>query len=107
MSMDSYHAHKALSSTILRKINEVLKVHSLEMKDIEGILIYSGPGSFTGLRIGITLANALSDSLDIPISEIRESQEIEEGLKQLIEHPSKGQIMPFYGAAPHITQAKK
>ena len=107
LSFTSYHAHRVLSQTILRKIEEALKENSMELKDIEGILCYIGPGSFTGLRIGISLVNALADSLGIPIYGIRLDEEIDYGINQLIKSASKEQLEPFYGAAPHITEAKK
>lgn len=45
---------------------------NLEMKaeDLSGIILSAGPGSFTGLRIGYSLAKGLAHSLNIPIVEI-------------------------------------
>ena len=37
------------------------------LNTISGLIVYQGPGSFTGLRIGITVANALSYSLGVKI----------------------------------------
>ncbi len=53
---------------ILLMIDEILKKHSLELKDLSGIQINTGPGSFTGLRVGLAIANALSFALKIPIN---------------------------------------
>lgn len=103
----SYYAHRELSSTILRKIEELLKSYKLDFKDLGGIVCYKGPGSFTGLRIGISLANTLSYGLNIPIEGIMEVETIEEGISNLIKRGNMKQIMPFYGADPHITLPKK
>ena len=53
---------------ILPMIDEILKKHSLESKDISEIKINPGPGSFTGLRVGLSIANALSFVLKIPVN---------------------------------------
>ena len=53
---------------ILPMIDKILKRHSLKLKDLSEIQINAGPGSFTGLRIGLAIANALSFVLKIPIN---------------------------------------
>lgn len=37
-------------------------------KDLKGIEVETGPGSFTGLRVGVSVANALGYSLGIPVN---------------------------------------
>jgi tRNA threonylcarbamoyladenosine biosynthesis protein TsaB len=37
------------------------------MHDIEGVVCFKGPGSFTGLRIGLTVGNALAYAQNIPV----------------------------------------
>lgn len=53
---------------ILPMIDKILKKHSLKPEDLSEIQVNLGPGSFTGLRVGITIANALSFVLKIPIN---------------------------------------
>lgn len=53
---------------ILPMIDKILKRHSLKPKDLSEIRINPGPGSFTGLRVGLAIANALSFVLKIPIN---------------------------------------
>lgn len=60
---------------ILPMVDGILKKHLLKLRDLSKIKINTGPGSFTGLRIGIAIANALSFVLKIPINE-REVGEI-------------------------------
>lgn len=60
----TWQAHRELSNTILQVIDEISEQSP---ETIEGIIVFKGPGSFTGLRIGITVANTLAYSLDIPI----------------------------------------
>lgn len=45
---------------VLPMIDKILKKHSLTPQDIQEIKINPGPGSFTGLRIGLAIANAFS-----------------------------------------------
>lgn len=56
------------TQTILPMIDDMLKKHSLKPDDISEIKINTGPGSFTGLRVGLAIANALSFTLKIPVN---------------------------------------
>lgn len=48
-------------------IDEVLKSANKEYTDIDAIAVSKGPGSFTGLRIGVSTAKGLCFALDIPL----------------------------------------
>jgi len=54
---------------ILSMIDQILKKHNIEPKDLSAIEINVGPGSYTGLRVGLAIANTLSFVLKIPINE--------------------------------------
>jgi len=60
------------SQELVVLIEKVLKKQKKELKDLTAIEINLGPGSFTGLRIGIAVANALSWALDIPLNNKRQ-----------------------------------
>lgn len=49
-------------------IDKILKENNLKLKDINGIKVNTGPGSFTGLRVGTSIANTLGFFLKIPIN---------------------------------------
>jgi tRNA threonylcarbamoyl adenosine modification protein YeaZ len=102
-----WHAHRELSDTIHQKISNILDFNSKSINDLEGILIYQGPGSFTGLRIGFSVANALAYSLNCKISTSREDDWITVGIFKLLNDQLDKQVFPFYGADVHITKAKK
>ena len=53
------------SETLMPIIKDTLEELNLSLKDIELILCDKGPGSFTGIRIGVATTKAFSDSLDI------------------------------------------
>lgn len=48
-------------------IKELLEGNKLELKDLSLLLVVNGPGSFTGIRIGMTIAKTIAYSLNIPI----------------------------------------
>jgi len=90
------------------------------LKDIKGIAVVKGPGSFTSLRIGIATANALAYGFGIRVLGIGESasstdrrgggwDEIIKKLNRLANNQSNNVrvIVPEYGQEPHITEPKK
>ena len=54
------------SENLMPMIEEIFNKTSLSIKDIDLIVCDKGPGSFTGIRIGIATAKAFNDSLEIP-----------------------------------------
>lgn len=74
-------------------IRDKLAENGKTWQDIEKITYFSGPGSFTGLRIGATVVNTLADQLHIPL------------------YDHKGQehkiILPDYGRPARITPPRK
>ncbi len=56
------------SQVLLPLIESVLKKKGLKFRDLTEIEVATGPGSFTGLRVGVSVANALGFSLGIPIN---------------------------------------
>jgi tRNA threonylcarbamoyladenosine biosynthesis protein TsaB len=56
------------SQTTLPLIETLLADHHLQFSDISEIQVNSGPGSFTGIRVGLSIANTLSMLLHIPVN---------------------------------------
>lgn len=56
------------SQVLLNLITEILKENHLEFKDLNGIEVEKGPGSYTGLKVGASVANALGFSLGISVN---------------------------------------
>ena len=56
------------SQVVLSLIDELLKKHNVSITTIKSIKVNIGPGSFTGLRVGISVANALGWTLGIPVN---------------------------------------
>lgn len=59
-----------LSEEALPEIVSMFTNNNLSAKDIDKIIVVNGPGSFTGIRIGITIAKVYAWSLNIPITTI-------------------------------------
>lgn len=58
---------KTHSQTLLPMLDEISKMVDLDLEELDGIAIASGPGSFTGLRIGAATAKGIGLALNIPI----------------------------------------
>ncbi len=104
---DAWPAHRHLAETIHTRIKDLLSENDTTIQQIDALVIYRGPGSFTGLRIGISLANALASSRSIPIVGESGDSWIETGIKQLLNQYNNRQVTPLYGGDPHITQPRK
>lgn len=102
-----WDAGRDLARGLLGFIHETLSSSGKDWKDIEGIVVYRGPGSFTGLRIGLTVANTLADMQEIPIVGAVEESWIDDGVRRLERGESDKVVMPLYDSEPHITQQKK
>ena len=53
-----------LSCVALKKISEMLTKLNFKPQDIDKIIVVNGPGSFTGIRIGVTIAKTFAYSLN-------------------------------------------
>lgn len=64
------------SQVLLPLILKLLQTTKYQLPNLKGIEVATGPGSFTGLRIGVSVANALGFSLGIPVNGKRRETEI-------------------------------
>jgi len=107
LGYETWPAHRALSITIHQKIEDLLRAHSKNLTDIEGIVGFQGPGSFTGLRIGLTVADTLAYGLQVPIVATMSEEWIQKGIALLHAGEDDKIALPHYGAPVHITQQKR
>ena len=61
---------KAYSHSILEEVDTLLKRTETKLKDLEGFAITNGPGSFTGLRVGISLLKGLVMATEKPFAAV-------------------------------------
>lgn len=59
----SLEAFKKQSETIFVELNRLLKETNLDYKDIDSVIITKGPGSYTGIRIAMTIAKVLCSQM--------------------------------------------
>lgn len=62
------------AQVILPLIDKLIIKHKITLSDVHSIEVNTGPGSFTGLRVGIAVANALSFALKIPVNRSKVGQ---------------------------------
>lgn len=58
------------SDYIMPMLKEILDRNELTVHDINEIYVVNGPGSFTGVRLGVTIAKTLAFTLNVPIKTI-------------------------------------
>lgn len=59
-----------LSRDLIPEVRDLLKASGVLPAHLEGIAVSAGPGSFTGLRIGVTAAKTLAYALEIPVAPV-------------------------------------
>ena len=82
-----------LAEHLHQKLHDLLAEHGKTWQDLTEITFMSGPGSFTGLRIGAAVVNTLADQLHVSLYDHRGDQ-----------HQV---ILPDYGRPARITAPKK
>lgn len=66
VSKISYECFQRQSEMMIPEIHNILKENNINSKDINEVLVTFGPGSYTGLRIALTIAKIYAYSLNIP-----------------------------------------
>jgi tRNA threonylcarbamoyladenosine biosynthesis protein TsaB len=72
-------ARQEKAQKLLPFISEILKKEGKKIKEIKEIEVNTGPGSFTGLRVGVSVANTLGWALRVPVNgkDLRKGEMIE------------------------------
>ncbi len=97
-----------LSEQLLQIIEDALKDADLKVSNLTGLIFVSGPGSFTGLRIGASTINALAYSLNIPVVGVPMGPDwLIKGLTRLNDMEDDKIVKLEYGAEAHITKQRK
>jgi len=75
-------------------IDEVFKACNLSLNQLDAVAVSKGPGSYTGLRIGVSAAKGIAFALDIPLISITTP----EVLVQHIQNWNQGYVIPLLDA---------
>ena len=103
---NEWQADRTLAKDLLGYLDKTLYACDKTMADITALCVFEGPGSFTGLRIGITVMNTIADAKNIPIVGARGENWKDEAIAKLISGKNEKIILPFYGSEPNITCAR-
>lgn len=87
-------------------IQKFLNHNNISLQQLTKIIVCSGPGSFTGIRVGVALAQALGYALDINVQAIPKNK-IPKALETIGSVSLPKKLSLNYGAKPNITKAKK
>lgn len=102
-----WQADRTLAKHLLRYLHDQLAEQGKSFADVTGIGVFQGPGSFTGLRIGMTVVNTIADAQTIPIVGTQGENWQNEALARLGAGENDQMILPFYGSEAHITTPRK
>ncbi len=70
LSEVNYVSPSSHSRQVFRAVDEALRVAGLKFDDLEGLAVAAGPGSFTGIRIGLSLVKALALASGRPLAAV-------------------------------------
>lgn len=104
---DEWQADRTLAKNLLKYLEEKLAEQGSAFKDISGIGVMKGPGSFTGLRIGITVLNTIADANTAPIVGETGEDWQEKALARLSNGENDKVVLPEYGREANITTPRK
>lgn len=103
----TWQAHRHLAETIHDQIAKLLESDNSELKDIDGIVAFKGPGSYTGLRIGMSVANALAYSIGCKVVATNSENWQTAGVTLLSQGKGEEVVLPEYDAPAKTTQPRK
>ena len=106
-SEETWQADRELADKLIGYLRSQLEARSMTWRDISGIGLYQGPGSFTGLRIGHTVMNTIADDSSIPIVGVTGDDWVEQAVQKLLNAENDGLVMPLYGREANITKPRK
>ena len=102
-----WEAGHDLARDMLAYLRDQLRHHGGSFTDITGIGVFKGPGSYTGLRIGLTVLNTLADSEHIPIIGAIGDTWQQDCLRRLRNGEDDKIVLPEYGGDAHVTKPRK
>ena len=102
-----WQADRELAEGLLGYILQNAAVQNKTLDDISGIGLMQGLGSFTGLRIGASICNAIAADRSIPIVGTTGEDWQAQALTRLNNGENDQIVLPDYGRPARITQPRK
>jgi len=103
----NWEAGRELSMQLLPAIESLCQECDAKLVDLKGIVVFHGPGSYTGLRISVSTANAIGSSLRIPVIGTGSESWLDDGLKGLSKLPGFVPVTVLYSSEVHTTKPRK
>jgi tRNA threonylcarbamoyladenosine biosynthesis protein TsaB len=85
LAISELYSEKSSSGMLTTLIQNVVKYANLTLKDLDAIAIAKGPGSYTGLRIGVSTAKGLCYTLDKPLIAVNSLEAMAYQLKDFVD----------------------
>ncbi len=89
---------KSHASLLTVFAEEILKNQGMKASDLEAVAVSKGPGSYTGLRIGVSVAKGIAYGASIPLIGIETTLSMFWGMKQLPESEINSLFCPMLDA---------
>lgn len=99
VAMRESHDQQSHSELITVFIEEVLRDAQIDFAALDAVAVSKGPGSYTGLRIGVSTAKGICYACDIPLIGVDTLQALAAGMKSSVEN---GEQRPGYFLSPMI-----
>jgi hypothetical protein len=74
MATDAFEGRYRHSQELLPHVERLLAAEGLHLRDLAGVIVGTGPGAFTGLRVGLATAKTLAHELRVPVAGIPSSE---------------------------------
>lgn len=103
----TWEAGRGLAKGLLGFLETQLESQGKTWKDVTGLAAYKGPGSFTGLRIGITVFNTLAYANELSIVGETGDDWQQKAVSRLVAGENDEIVLPEYGGEANITQPRK
>lgn len=107
VAQKTWQADRQLAFGLLSQLEAFLSEQGKSFDDIKGLFVYQGPGSFTGLRIGLTVMNTMAYAKNIPIVGATGEAWRTHAVGRLIAGENDHTVLPEYGADARITKPRK
>jgi tRNA threonylcarbamoyladenosine biosynthesis protein TsaB len=95
---------RGTSEVILGELEALLKDAARKKEDLTGVAVVIGPGSYTGLRVGLSFGNALALGLELPMLGMATGASPAKEISK--EKFEKQWLRPNYGGEAHVTERK-
>lgn len=98
------------SDQALPLIDRIFRRAKITVTDVRGLIVVRGPGSFTAVRIGLIIANTVSQLLRLPVHGVVKGKTLSD--KEVlalarVRGKKNARILPWYGKAPNITRPRQ